>query len=211
MPTVKILALSGSPVNGSSTDRLVQAVVDSLVAAFPEGWTVRVRSVRLNDLTGIPCQSCGIAPTTEGQYCFFDDEITGVYDDLASCDCVVIGTPLYFDSVSAQTKLFIDRCNCFRPVDFDGTDPDHHFLRRITRSRPGGMVLVGGERGWFEGARRCIAGWFKWIEVEDVGAVIYRSRDDTVRGLAGRDGQALAEAAALGRKLADAVIRSISE
>ena len=167
---------------------------------------VRQTFVKLNELTFIPCQSCGEAP--EHGFCFFDDDLTKVYRKLERCDCLLFGSPVYFDSVSAQAKMFIDRCNCFRPPDFDNVDPDHDFLKKLTHKRPGAMVLVGGERGWFEGARRVIAGFFKWVEVTDEGLIIYRSPDFMRSGTVSEDKQTLAEADALGQRLAQIVLKN---
>jgi multimeric flavodoxin WrbA len=128
--------------------------------------------------------------------------MTALYRKVAECDCLVMGSPIHFDTVSSQAKLFIDRCNCIRPADFHHVDPDHYFLKLLERKRPGGIVLVGGEDGWFEGARRSIAGWFKWIEVVNEGVVMYRSIDFTKTGTAADDKTALTEARALGKALA---------
>lgn len=156
--------------------------------------------VKLNKLKFVPCQSCGEVPTFE--YCFYDDDLTDVYTKVEHCDCLLFGSPVYFDSVTAQAKMFIDRCNCFRPPDFDNVDPNHRFIRRLKRKRPGAMVLVGGERGWFEGARRVVAGFFKWVEVTNEGMIIYRSPDFTRSGSVREDKEALARADELGQRLA---------
>ncbi|RME31008.1 MAG: flavodoxin family protein [Candidatus Zixiibacteriota bacterium] len=129
-----------------------------------------------------------------------------IFDDLAACDCLLFGSPLYFDNVSAQAKLFMDRCNCFRPVDFAGTNPEHHFIKRITRKRPGAMVFVGGEGGWYEGARRSVAGWFKWLEVVNEGMLIFHSQDDNRKGEVAENEQVLTEARELGRHLAGKLV-----
>jgi len=161
---------------------------------------VRHSFVNLNDLDFIPCQACGEAPTP--RFCFFDDALTPVYRELARCDCLLFGSPVYFDAVSAQAKAFIDRCNCIRPADFGGIDLEHDFIKLLDRKRPGAMVIVGGENGWFEGARRCIAGFFKWVEVSNEGYLKFVSKDFHRLGEASESPSVLAEADELGRKLA---------
>ena len=182
----QILAISGSPVVDSSTDYLTQTLADSVVMRLAQdGIEAEYRFVRLCDLEFIPCQACGRAP--EDGFCLYDDDLTPVYDDLARCDCLIVGSPVYFDSVSAQTKAFIDRCNCVRPPDWDEKVPNHDFVKLIKRKRPGAMVLVGGERGWFEGARRVIAGLFRWVEVTNDGLLVYRSPGFRTKGTAADD------------------------
>jgi multimeric flavodoxin WrbA len=203
---INLLTISASPVLRSSTDLLLKRTAGSFKSALSGQLKVRQTFVKLNEITFIPCQSCGEAP--ERGFCFFDDDLTEIYRKLERCDCFLFGSPVYFDSVSAQAKMFIDRCNCFRPPDFDKVDPDHDFLKKVTRKRPGAMVLVGGERGWFEGARRVIAGFFKWVEVTNEGMIIYRSSDFTRFGTVSEDKQSLAEADALGQRLAQIVLRN---
>jgi multimeric flavodoxin WrbA len=124
--------------------------------------------IRLNDLQIIPCQACGQAP--EIGYCIFHDGMDKVYERFDWCDSIVIGSPIYFDSVSAQTKLFIDRTNCFRAMNPVGAEP---FVQRISKRRAGGIILVGGEADKMEYARRVVGGFFVWANVESIGVVAY--------------------------------------
>ena len=198
---IKLLAVSGSPVKDSSVDLLLRTVTGTIESELGTDSDVRTEFVRLNELSMLPCQACGKAPTPS--FCFYDDDMTRLYRSVAECDCLILGSPIHFDTVSSQAKLFIDRCNCIRPADFGNTNPDHDFLKLLKRKRPGGIVLVGGEEGWFEGARRTIAGWFKWIEVVNEGVVMYRSIDFNKTGEVASDTAAIAEARALGKTLAE--------
>jgi multimeric flavodoxin WrbA len=201
---IKILIISGSPTANSSTDILLKAASDTIVDTLKPTHEVEVQFVKLNDLQFIPCQSCGKAPHEE--WCVFHDDITPVLNQIGECDCLLIGSPIFFDSVSAQLKLLMDRCNCFRPADFDEVNPEHNFIRLIKKKRPGAIVLVGGEQGWFEGARRAIAGFFIWIEVTNEGVVTYKSKDFHRTGEVADSAVSIEEARELGRKLA-AILR----
>lgn len=196
---INILSICGSPVEGSSTEFLLRRIAESVSANLRHD-RARHRLIRLNDLDFAPCQACGEAPTPS--WCFLDDGLSDAYKQLAACDCLLFGSPIYFDSVSAQAKAFIDRCNCFRPPDFDNRNPQHDFIKLIGRKRPGAIVLVGGEQGWFEGARRCIAGFFKWIEVVNEGVLVFRSTDFTCAGEAADNPNITEDAGRLGRHLA---------
>jgi multimeric flavodoxin WrbA len=200
---IELLSLSGSPVPESSTDMLLQRVAESFVVSIGADNQVKTTFVRLNDLKTVPCQACGKAPTPE--FCFYEDDITGLYDRIATCDCLLFGSPIYFDAVSGQAKTFIDRCNCLRPADFENADPDHDFIKLVKRKRPGAIILVGGAEGWFEGARRCIAGFFKWIEVVNEGVVTYHSLDFNRTGTVAENKDTLLGADVLGRHLAKKV------
>lgn len=163
-----IVSLNGSPVEGSSTEILLNTIAETIAAKVSD--PVKHHMVRLNDFAITPCQSCGVNP--EPDYCLYHDDIYPVYAHLINCDVVLFGTPIYFDTVSAQAKLFIDRCNCLRPPDFAGKT-GHHFKKLIEKKRFGGIVLVGGPRQNYECARTVIAGFFKWVDIENVGNVLF--------------------------------------
>lgn len=197
---IKLLLVSGSPIDDSSTDLILSTTAKALTNSLPPETESQVDIIKLNEHKFICCQACGKAPA--GSFCFYDD-LTKEYQLLAECDCLLFGSPIYFDSVSAQAKAFIDRCNCFRPPDYDNADPDHDFIKRLKRKRPGAIFLVGSENAYFEGARRVIAGFFKWVEVVNEGYITFESKDFNVVGAASGDEQKLAEAQTLGRHLAN--------
>jgi multimeric flavodoxin WrbA len=195
-----ILILSGSPVRDGSTEILLSRVAEGITHAFIQPVTTEI--VRLNDYQYLPCQACGESP--EPEYCIFKDEIEPVYDLYVNCDIVLFGTPIYFDSVSAQSKLFIDRCNCLKPADFSDS-PEHHFKKVLTKKRLGAMVLVSGERQDIECARKIIAGFFKWTEVINCGNIIYSSTGMEIGQVDG-DTDKLHEAFELGQKIGSQAI-----
>jgi len=202
---IKVLSISGSPVDNSSTDLILQNLQRSFIDHLPENLSAEYDFVKLNDFHIKSCQACGDAPTP--LYCFYDD-IADIYKKLENCDLLIFGSPVYFDSVSAQSKLFIDRCNCFRPPDFDNRDPDHDFIKLLKRKRTGAIVLVGGENCWFEGARRVIAGFFKWVEVVNEGMITYISVDYNKKGTVVDDKSTIDATIELGKKLASLISKS---
>jgi multimeric flavodoxin WrbA len=194
---LNILSLTASPIKGSSTEILLEQVARGIREEAADACHHEL--IRLNDLKFIPCQACGKSP--EPEYCFFHDDLDSVYDRLVMCDIVLFGSPVYFDSVSAQAKMFIDRCNCLRPPDFE-EKTGHRFKKILTRKRWGAMVLVGGERGEFECARKVVAGFFKWVEIINSGTLYYAGSDWTKIGPVAGDRAKLDEAYNLGKVLA---------
>jgi multimeric flavodoxin WrbA len=192
-------------VVGSSTEILLERIRQGIESSFPKTTRVALDKVRLNELMFLPCQACGNPPTPK--FCFFDDALTDVYKLLAECDCFLVGSPIYFDSVSAQLKAFMDRCNCFRPPDYKGEQAEYKFIKLIKKKRPGAMVLVGDNDGWIEGPRRSIAGFFKWVEVVNEGHIWYRSKDFNKKGTVAEDEKTLAAAEQLGKQLGQLLLK----
>lgn len=203
------MSLSGSPVVESSTEILLKRIAGSITKNIGTGHNVVIEFHHLNEMMYLPCQACGHSPSPN--FCFFDDALTPIYKQLAECDCFLIGSPVYFDAVSAQTKAFMDRCNCFRPPDYKGTQSEHRFIKLLKNKRPGAMVLVGDNEGWLEGPRRSIAGFFKWVEVTNEGALWYRSEDFNKKGSVINDKPSLEEADQLGEKLAKLILKYHAE
>jgi len=160
-----ILGISGSPTSGSSTDLLINAVLEGASVNH-----VKTRFIKLNELNILPCQACGKSP--EPDFCFFHDDMDDLYSLMAKADAVVLGSPIYFDSVSAQTKIFIDRANCLRPLDFSVTD-ESRFKKPLFEGKKGGIILVGGNK--FDSASRTARAFFIWAGMERVFEMNYLS------------------------------------
>ena len=197
---MKSLLISGSPIKDSSTEILLTRIADGIdLVRAQSGLAPTGREfIRLNELKFIPCQACGKSP--EPAWCFFEDDLTPLYEKLVQSDAILLGTPVYFDSVSGQMKMFIDRCNCFRPPDYAG-DSAHAFKKRGLPRRIGAGVLVGGVRGEFELARRVLAAFFKWLDIDVAGYVRYESKDFRKQGEVLTNQKAIAEAHVLGQEV----------
>jgi multimeric flavodoxin WrbA len=187
---MKLLIVNGSPRVGSSTEILAHKFQDGFTSILPD---TEVVNVRLNDLSIIPCQACGIDPTP--MPCIYKDDLYPTLQHLMQVDMLLIASPVYFDTVSAQTKLFIDRTNCFRPPRFRNNTVEFDDCG-ILHSK-GAYILVGGAREKFDSAERVIGGFFIWAGIEKIGKVIY-GHDDWRLGGAGFDSEALRQSHDLG-------------
>ncbi len=190
-----ILIINASPVTGGSTEILLNRTVEGIKTCSSE--PISINHIRLNDYTITPCQACGESP--EPDYCLIKDDIYPVIETLVECDIVLFGSPVYFDTVSAQAKLFIDRCNCLQPADFDGIT-GRRFKRILKKKRYGGIVLSSGMRQKTEGARTVIAGFFKWVDIVNCGMVSFKSTG-WERGEAEKDDAVLRKALTLGQSI----------
>ncbi|MDD5428973.1 MAG: flavodoxin family protein [Candidatus Omnitrophica bacterium] len=102
----KILVISGSPKKGGNTA--------SLVKWFAEGARSKGAEVKIVDAAFLKygssgCTSCRACQKIEKYECVIDDEAKPVLASMADMDVIVMATPLYFFSASAQLKLVFDR------------------------------------------------------------------------------------------------------
>jgi multimeric flavodoxin WrbA len=100
-----VVGLVGSPRKGMNTDTLVSEMLRGAGSAGAQ-----TAKIYLNDLDIRPCQACETSPAPA--YCFYHDGMDTIYQVLATADALVIGTPAYYLSLSAQLKLVMDRSNC---------------------------------------------------------------------------------------------------
>jgi len=105
MGTKKILVLLGSPrKKGNST-----TLANQIVAGVESAGAV-VEKIYLHGQAISPCQACYACQRPDSKGCAIDDEMQPIYGKLIEADGWVIASPVYWFSMSAQTKLFLDRC-----------------------------------------------------------------------------------------------------
>lgn len=99
----QLLILNGSPrVKGNSATLAEQVAVGARAAG------AEVESVYLHRLKIRPCAACDRCHT-EGQGCVVKDDMQGLYPKLLVADALLVASPIYWFTFSAQTKLCMDR------------------------------------------------------------------------------------------------------
>lgn len=99
-----ILILSSSPRRGGNSDTLSD---EFLRGASDAGHTVEkifLRDKTINYCTG--CSTCSL----QGKSCPQKDDMPEILDKMIAADIIVMATPVYFYTMSAQMKTLIDRC-----------------------------------------------------------------------------------------------------
>ena len=92
----------GSPRISGNSETLARAVAEGVEK---HGGTVEY--FRLNTLSIRPCQGCGGCEKSGN--CVIKDDMTPMYDKIDKAERLMVVTPIYFYSPSAQIKIFIDR------------------------------------------------------------------------------------------------------
>ncbi|MDU4961980.1 MAG: flavodoxin family protein [Sporomusaceae bacterium] len=102
-----ILVLTGSPRAGGNSDLLADAFIRGAAAAGHE--VVKYETGRKN-ISG--CRACDTC-FSRGKPCSFDDDFNEIAPLLEAADVIVLATPLYWFSFSAQIKAVIDKLYSF--------------------------------------------------------------------------------------------------
>jgi multimeric flavodoxin WrbA len=95
--------INGSPKGSKSlTLLLAQAVLDGAKSSGSEVDLVDVCKLKIDY-----CNACGVC-FAKGK-CIHEDDFEGLYRRILDCDGLVLASPVYFRSVTAQLKTLIDR------------------------------------------------------------------------------------------------------
>lgn len=98
----QILMISSSPRKGGNSDTLC----DSFKKGAEEAGH-RVEKVRLSELTIDYCSACYACKKTG--HCVKQDDMVPLAEKMRAADVIVLATPVYFYTMSAQLKTVIDR------------------------------------------------------------------------------------------------------
>ena len=100
---VNILCIAASPRRHANTETLLD---NALKGAKSIG--AKAEKVVLNSLKLKPCQGCGKCSKTGT--CYIMDDMRTLLTKLKTCDGLIVASPVYFGTITAQLKIMIDRC-----------------------------------------------------------------------------------------------------
>ena len=102
----KILVLSGSPKKDGNTATLVKWFTEGALSTNAQIEVVQTAFLKYK---AAGCTSCRACQKLKKYECVIDDEAKPVLAKMAEVDAIVMCTPLYFFSASAQLKVVFDR------------------------------------------------------------------------------------------------------
>jgi len=146
---VTAIGISGSARKGGNSETLMAAVLEGTAA---EG--AATETVRLNELTHRGCQGCDACVKT-GK-CVIHD-LDDVHARMRNAEIWVLASPVYYDSVNGQMKLFFDRLRPFSKVE------------KLSGRRAGLVVLTyeDKQRDDYTRTAEVLAGYLSWFGTFD--------------------------------------------
>jgi multimeric flavodoxin WrbA len=100
----KVIVVIGSPRRKGNSATLARQVADGATAAG-----ARVETFFLHAMDIRPCTACDACRRKLKKDCVIKDDMKILYPKMKAADAIVIASPIYWFTVSAQTKLFMDR------------------------------------------------------------------------------------------------------
>ena len=188
---IRILGICASPRRGGNTEILLDAALSGAASAGAS-----VEKIVLNELCLRPCQGCDAC--AKGLRCVIKDDMRQIYKRVGESDALVVASPIYFGSLSAQAKIMIDR---FQP----------YWIRKYLLKKPvskkkdrkGLFLSVGAaeRRTFFNNARSIIRIFFVVLDIKYFGDLFCGGVDRS--GEIGQRAIALKRSFGLGAKLAN--------
>ncbi|RJP30711.1 MAG: flavodoxin family protein [Actinobacteria bacterium] len=194
-----ILAINGSPDRKGNTAILLQAVVDAAGQEGVEGRLVHV----MDAVKGQKMPFCVACSSPCKEACHEKDAgLREMCDALEGAAAVVLGSPVYFGTVSAQLKALWDKTRAIR-------------TRKSLVAKPAAAVSVGAAR--FGGQETTLKALHDMLLVQGM-SIVGEGADDADAGHQGvcaqkpaqDDSYALERAGILGRRLAREVKKAAS-
>jgi multimeric flavodoxin WrbA len=100
----KVLILIGSPRKKGST-----AILAAEAARGLKEQGVETHTLFLNDLEIKGCQACYWCKRNDLTACAVKDDMQEIHRLVQDCDGIIVATPIYFGTVTAQAKAWLDR------------------------------------------------------------------------------------------------------
>ncbi len=152
-----VLGVVGSPRVNGNTDIFVDEILSGVRSA---GGTID--KIYISDFDLKPCDSC--MSCMNERKCVIEDAWVEIAERLLKADGLIIGSPVYWDAVSAQTKIFMDRCFCFLDENFESA----------IKGKKGALVVTCGaqEDSMTSITSLILENFMKFNKIEIVGKII---------------------------------------
>jgi multimeric flavodoxin WrbA len=102
--TKQVIIVLGSPRKKGNCAALAEKAAAGVSASG-----AKAEIIYLHELTMEPCSACDACQTATETDCIIEDDLTELLPRLRRADAVLLASPVYWFTFSAQTKLFIDR------------------------------------------------------------------------------------------------------
>jgi multimeric flavodoxin WrbA len=195
---INIAAIYGSPRTKGNTALLLKQAVEGAREAG-----AHVEEIFLRNLKISPCLEIYGCKTT-GR-CAIQDDFQNVQDILLASDGIMLASPIFFYTVSAHTKIFMDRCQSLwvKKYWIDQVQPG-----KWEPKRKGLFISVGATRGkkLFDGPLLTVKFFLDVLDAELWRSLLYRGLD--FEGDVLKHPEYLAEAFESGQSLARTLDRN---
>jgi multimeric flavodoxin WrbA len=165
MSNRQVLVVKGSPRPRGNSSILADRAADGALQAG-----ARVDIYNLHDMDIRPCDACDMCLEQNG-ICVIKDDMQTLYPKLREADAILIASPIYWFTINAQTKLFIDRWYALESSQGS-----------LLKGKQFGVVLAYGDTDSYTSgainAIRTFQDMFRYLRADLVGIVYGTAMDE---------------------------------
>ncbi len=163
---IKILGINSSPREGGNTQLLLGSFLQGAVDSGG-----RSEVVVLNSLQFASCQECENLP--KNKKCIIQDELQELFPKVDEADILVVASPIFFGSLSAQAKMMIDRFQChWRAKEILKLD-----LKQKPKKGVFLCVEASDREDFFQNGKSIVKNFFATVNTEYSGEVFCKGVD----------------------------------
>lgn len=147
---MNIIVLNASPRKDANTGKLCQKVVEG---AEKENAEVEYYNLYDYSFKGcISCFACHLKTKSEDPLCILQDDIRPILEKCVVVDAIVIGTPIYYGSITSTAQAFLERL--LFAADTYLLDEEQNRVSKIKKNIKTAMIYtmnVNEEMAYFNG------------------------------------------------------------
>jgi len=160
---MKVLGICGSPRKKGNSDLLLDRTLTGARASGADS-----EKIYLNEMLFRPCQEEEYYAVNSEGLSVVADDMQKVYKQVHECDVFILASPIFFGSLSAQTKAMIDRFQCVWV--------SRNLLHKqiFTQKKAGAFISVEASlrQDFFRNARSIVKNFFALINVRYSGELL---------------------------------------
>lgn len=129
---MKVIALNGSPRLVGNTSNALNTVLDEIEKEGIETEYIQIYEDHMN-----PCNHCSSCEVRSDGRCIAEDDAMNSYlDKMRAADGIILASPTYFGTCTAQLKMFLERAGLC--ASFGGFP---------LKGKPGAALVIQGHDG----------------------------------------------------------------
>jgi multimeric flavodoxin WrbA len=151
---MKVLGICGSPRVGGNTDTLLDKALEG---AKSKG--AQVEKITISGLKISPIREEEYEKVREDGLSVVEDDMQAVFGKIKESDALILASPIFFGSLSTQTKMMIDRFQCVWLAK------NIHNIDVYTKKIKGGFICVEAttREDFFDNAKSIVRHFFATI------------------------------------------------
>jgi multimeric flavodoxin WrbA len=104
---MKVIALNGSPRKGWNTEKMLQRALDGARSCGAETELIQLYDQEFKGC--VSCFACKMKGSKTNGLCAYHDNLRPILEKCRQADAIIIGSPVYYDYPTAQTRAFMER------------------------------------------------------------------------------------------------------